>query len=1227
MAQTNLSITLSGRDNLTPVIRNAQRALEDLGERSTKLEDIQKGFDKIKNSSAPLSRKISDIRKQMEALLVSGEKTTDQGEEMYKRLSEAAKEYDRQLRQIQQDTRNIGNESSEVDGIGGKKFDLKNIDLKGIGSNIASSVGLGGIADMAGSLVSALNPATVAIGAVAGTMVAAGKAASEFETHLNSLQALTGLTDDEMKAINDGAIEMSKSFHSSAGEIVDAMKLIGSQAPELLKDSDALMEVTKAANVLSEAAEISVEDAAKAITGTMNQMGASASEATDIINTFAAASQQGSADVAYLNKAFEKSGTAASSAGMDYVQLASAIESIAPKFSSADVAGSQLASTLLKLSMSGNSDFMPSVVGMSKALENLAKAEMDDAAMKNLVGESNITMLKSLIDAKDQFDIYSKSLKGTNTAYEQMEINGKGLKGSIDGMKSAWDAFLLTLGQTSFMQNIMEGISVIVDAIGEIINIVGDVLDSFDLFEGAADPLWLLKDVFDSLVKTIKGIGVAIEIVVALCAKAWNAIVDSVKWASNKIKEGWDSVLNKLMENKFVNGIVKSFNQIYQKFQELIVKIKKAWNATMEFLGLDKHKVEIKVEKSEIEKVEENKPTTTNNNAPIPATEEKKEKGKKTSSKSTKTEKIDYLVSVDDQTLDTAEKKLSAWQSKLKTIKIDDVEGLKKANEEIKKWQEEVNKRKLIIEFGNGIFDSIDYLKKQLGELESRKQEIEFAIEVNSINAEEQIIDLDRRIKELKSKEIDLTVNNSTEELDTIRDEISDLTRQKYLIQLSISSNSNEIENIIKELGYIDDKYINVSVNTDSSKLTELNTQIDELKNKILIETIKIGFVPEIEKGSKADIENEIKKLEEAKKILFQINADPSTIKMVDDEIKTLKGDLEKEEIRLGIKPFIENGSLADIKKRIKEKEEEIQLALNTNIDPDSMKKLQKELDGLRKEEEAKEIELGIKYNISSVRMDDDKKWEKGSLDDRRQSLANSNSKAEQVKSDYSLGLINAEEAKEQLARIKEELKAIFPELDINLHFNDDGTITTADEDLEKLKNKIGETSDIVGSFGNVFSSLGGAIEDSAGQVLQFAGQSLNAISQIIPQVATLIAAKQAEAMASGTASGAALPFPANLAAIASIVATIAGIFTSLPKFESGGVVGGTSYYGDKLLARVNSGELILNKAQQSKLYKTIESSEVGKGNVLKGDVNFTISGSALKGTLRNYDQKMSKIK
>jgi hypothetical protein len=60
------------------------------------------------------------------------------------------------------------------------------------------------------------------------------------------------------------------------------------------------------------------------------------------------------------------------------------------------------------------------------------------------------------------------------------------------------------------------------------------------------------------------------------------------------------------------------------------------------------------------------------------------------------------------------------------------------------------------------------------------------------------------------------------------------------------------------------------------------------------------------------------------------------------------------------------------------------------------------------------------------------------------------------------------------------------------------------------------------------------------------------------------------------------------------------------PAFANGGIVGGTSYYGDKILARVNSGELILNSKQQSRVYGMLNStSDSGSGfvasTVMKG--------------------------
>ena len=61
------------------------------------------------------------------------------------------------------------------------------------------------------------------------------------------------------------------------------------------------------------------------------------------------------------------------------------------------------------------------------------------------------------------------------------------------------------------------------------------------------------------------------------------------------------------------------------------------------------------------------------------------------------------------------------------------------------------------------------------------------------------------------------------------------------------------------------------------------------------------------------------------------------------------------------------------------------------------------------------------------------------------------------------------------------------------------------------------------------------------------------------------------------------------LGAVAGQVASIKqakNILNGSDKYAVGGVVGGTSYSGDKLTAKVNSGEMILNREQQTNLFK-----------------------------------------
>ena len=94
----------------------------------------------------------------------------------------------------------------------------------------------------------------------------------------------------------------------------------------------------------------------------------------------------------------------------------------------------------------------------------------------------------------------------------------------------------------------------------------------------------------------------------------------------------------------------------------------------------------------------------------------------------------------------------------------------------------------------------------------------------------------------------------------------------------------------------------------------------------------------------------------------------------------------------------------------------------------------------------------------------------------------------------------------------------------------------------------------------------------------------------------TEVAANTAKGVSSAGASAAKLPFPANIIAIGGAIAAAAALFAAIPKFAGGGVVTGGPSSGDKVLARVNAGEMILNQGQQSKLWQAIQAGRLITG-------------------------------
>lgn len=270
------------------------------------------------------------------------------------------------------------------------------------------------------------------IAAITGITMAFSKFRDErdkLESSSANLKALTGLDDDNVKKLEDGAKRLSTTvteegvrIRQSAVEIDDSFAIIGSQRPELLKNAEALEKVAQDAIYLSIAGKDKLEPAAKALTTVMNQMNLGAENSRRIINAIAAGSQAGAGNIQYITDAFEKSGTTAKFMNIELEQHIGLIEAVAPKYSEASIAGNSLDKVLLKMKEKGIG-YKNGVFDLSLAISELETKFKNGESAATLFGAEHAKMAEILVMNKKEIEDYTAAVTGTNKAVVQAQIN------------------------------------------------------------------------------------------------------------------------------------------------------------------------------------------------------------------------------------------------------------------------------------------------------------------------------------------------------------------------------------------------------------------------------------------------------------------------------------------------------------------------------------------------------------------------------------------------------------------------------------------------------------------------------------------------------------------------------------------------------------------------------------------------------------------------------------
>lgn len=244
----------------------------------------------------------------------------------------------------------------------------------------------------------------------------------------------------------------------------------------------------------------------------------------------------------------------------------------------------------------------------------------------------------------------------------------------------------------------------------------------------------------------------------------------------------------------------------------------------------------------------------------------------------------------------------------------------------------------------------------------------------------------------------------------------------------------------------------------------------------------------------------------------------------------------------------------------------------------------------------------------------------KGSDEDMRQSYGNARRRADRVLEDFDMGLIDKTEAERQIDEINEVLshlgdglKPIVVDLRTDEAERQIGalgsvSITSYDDmkaNLQALSKLPQGVSKGFATAGDAALMLGSAMQQlgddsqaaKAGMIMAAVGQIALSFAQALASCKTWV-----EWMAFGVAG----------------LAQTAGIIATVGQFATGGIVPGTQRTGDKVLARVNSGEMILNAQQQARLFAIANGAAVyGQALAVGGEYQASLKPSEVRAQLQ----------
>lgn len=474
------------------------------------------------------------------------------------------------------------------------------------------------------------------------------------------------------------------------------------------------------------------------------------------------------------------------------------------------------------------------------------------------------------------------------------------------------------------------------------------------------------------------------------------------------------------------------------------------------------------------------------------------------------------------------------------------------------------------------------------------------------------LTDLEKKLQDLQKKYKDGLIKLTPEEYKTEVTKIENQIKEKKIkLGLELYVSDNTLQAVSSKLQKYNEKLQVLDPEKDFQEIHKIGNEIDQLKkhqNQIkLALAIDRGNSAILDPNTSLDIISEAKKnLQDAlNNVPFDFN--PPLVDQIKKEIKMLEDTEYLLKIKIHPETDIPYNSVQGIQNQIAEKTKKLNL-LDVYKDIVQIEKLKAEIESLQEMQNlAKDITGQGLYADEGSQKD---------LSD----------KISKKKAELEVSVVGSDKYKQLIKEIQ-ELEGKKTQIDIQVEAD---SLTPAEKKLKKIKKASEGTTETIHAMGSMFESVGKMTDDETAAVLQGLASITGSIAEAVPAIMSLVGAKSAEAIANGLAESSKVKFPANIPAIATTIATIMSVIGTIASvagsFAEGGIISGGSQIGDQMVAKVNSGEMIINGKQQQNLWKAISTGNLGGNTENQISVsNVRVKGSDLYLALKNYSKVKSK--